>query len=78
MKKERLRLLDTLFEAGFTTEDAVLKIGLPEVLKMPSKLSFSQLELLDQLQSALREKKLLSWIAGTFPPVPQVDDYENR
>ena len=61
MKRENLRLLELLMNAGYTDEKEILSIGLPEVLKM-GKLSYAQLKLIDQLQG-----HLLEWIAGLWP-----------
>ena len=66
MKRENLRLLELLMNAGFTDEKEILSIGLPEVLKM-GKLSYAQLKLIDQLQEAIRKGHLLEWIAGLWP-----------
>ena len=66
MKRENLRLLELLMNAGFTDEKEILSIGLPEVLKM-GKLSYAQLMLIDQLQEAIRKGHLLKWIAGLWP-----------
>lgn len=66
MKRENLRLLELLMNAGFTDEKEILSIGLPEILKM-GKLSYAQLALIDQLQDAIRHGHLLEWIAGLWP-----------
>ena len=66
MKRENLRLLELLMNAGYTDEKEILSIGLPEVLKM-GKLSYAQLMLIDQLQEAIRKRHLLEWIAGLWP-----------
>lgn len=80
MRKERQRLLEILFAYGYTTEESVLKIGIPEILELDTRLTYPQMEQLNHLQAAVREKKLLSWIAGTYPEAPsaaqssEVDD----
>lgn len=66
MKRENLRLLELLMNAGFTDEKEILSIGLPEILKL-GKLSYAQLALIDQLQDAIRKGHLLEWIAGLWP-----------
>ncbi|GEM_PF-6435638 len=66
MKRENLRLLELLMNAGFTDEKEILSMGLPEILKL-GKLSYAQLKLIDQLQDAIRKGHLLEWIAGLWP-----------
>lgn len=67
MKKENLKLLELLMNAGYTDEKEILSIGLPQVLKLEKKLSFAQMALLTQLQEAIRKNHLLEWMAGLWP-----------
>lgn len=72
MQKDRQKLLDTLFANGYTSEKEILKIGLTEILAMEIKIP--QMFLLDSLQTAIRQQKLLEWVAGQ--PAQTVDTQE--
>lgn len=62
MQKEKLKLLDKLFAAGYTTEADIQKIGLADLLSL-GKTNHSQIELLVSLQHHVKSNKLLQWLA---------------
>lgn len=66
MRKEIVKLLDLLFAAGIQTESEVLKLGFGDIRRLGIK-NIQQIVLLEQLQQAIRERRLLELLADNSP-----------
>lgn len=67
-KKNRLniifKILEKLFEAGFTTDKEILKMQMSDITKINGGLSSQELIVVLEIQEAIKNKQLLPYMSG--------------
>lgn len=67
-KKSRLnvifKILEKLFDAGFNTEKEILKMQMSDIKKINGGLSSQELMIVLELQEAIKNKQLMTYISG--------------
>lgn len=67
-KKNRLniifKILEKLFEAGFTTDKEILKMQMSDITKINGGLSSQELIVVLEIQEAIKNKQLIPYMSG--------------
>lgn len=67
-KKNRLniifKILEKLFEAGFTTDKEILKMQMSDITKINGGLSSQELIVVLEIQEAIKSKNLIPYMSG--------------
>lgn len=64
LNNRKVRILRKLVESGADTEKKILDLGLVEIIKISksTSLSFQEMELINELKEAVKEKKVISYL----------------
>ena len=58
-----VKLLNKLFQAGYTDEKSVTAMTMDDILGLPG-INVSKISLINELQKSIKEGKLLSFLGG--------------
>ena len=67
-KKNRLniifKILEKLFDAGFTTDKEILKMQMSDITKINGGLSSQELIVVLEIQEAIKNKRIIPYMSG--------------
>lgn len=58
------KILEKLFEAGFTTDKEILKMQMSDITKINGGLSSQELIIVLEIQEAIKNKELIPYMSG--------------
>lgn len=58
------KILEKLFEAGFTTDKEILKMQMSDIKKINGGLSSQELIIVLEIQEAIKNKELIPYMSG--------------
>ncbi|MGX8716188.1 MAG: hypothetical protein ACSW8A_10600 [Lachnospiraceae bacterium] len=73
MEQVTIRVLNKLFAQGYVSERQIADLTVTEILALPG-ISIAEIEKITQLQKAVKQKKVIAFLAGVKEKEPEGKD----
>ena len=71
----KMRVLNKLFEAGYTREEAIAAMKTAEMLSIPN-ITVTEIAIICELQNGIKDKQVIGWLNGVSKE--EIHEKKNR
>lgn len=66
VNQKAVKVLNKVFEAGFTDEKAIASMTMDDILSMQGGITVADITLINDLQKSIKSNKVISFLGGRF------------